>query len=259
MSRQSRRFSQSGMYHIIFRGINRQNIFEEERDYLKLIEIIKRVQKEMNFKLFAYCFMSNHVHLFLKEHETGDISKIMAKILSSYAMWYNIKYQRTGTLFSNRYKSEPIEDDRYCFNLIRYIHYNPIKAGISMELSSYPFSSYREYITGNCIITDIEYMLNILNETSRETAVIQFRKLHQAENTDDFEIPESRKRTPEMIRRIIMSEIDGESPEKIKTYDKQKRNNLIRKLVTEKGISKKDLEREIGISRVTITKICQQT
>ena len=258
MSRQRRRFSQSGMYHIIFRGINRQNIFEEERDYTKLIEIIKRVKMEMNFDIYAYCFMSNHVHLFLKEKELGDISKIMAKILSSYAMCYNAKYQRSGVLFSNRYKSEPIEDERYCFNLIRYIHYNPLKAGITKDLSSYPYSSYHEYITGKKVIVDTEYVLNILNEKSREKAVIQFQKLHQAEDFCDFEIPESRKKTSEMIRRVIMSEINGDAPEKIKSYDKQKRNETIKKLIIENGISKKDLERETGISRGTIIRICQK-
>ena len=66
MSRQARKLSQSGLYHIIFRGISRQNIFEEEHDYLKLKEIIKKVKTEMQFELYAYCFMTNHVHLFIK-------------------------------------------------------------------------------------------------------------------------------------------------------------------------------------------------
>ena len=77
MSRQKRKISQSGLYHIIFRGISRQNIFEEDSDYLKLKEIIKKVKTEMKAELYAYCFMTNHVHLFIKENNTGDISKIL--------------------------------------------------------------------------------------------------------------------------------------------------------------------------------------
>ena len=75
MSRCARKLSQSGLYHIVFRGIGRQNIFEENADYEKLKEIILKVKEEMNLKLYAYCFMTNHVHLFVKEKELGDISK----------------------------------------------------------------------------------------------------------------------------------------------------------------------------------------
>ena len=119
VSRQKRQLSQSGLYHIIFRGISRQNIFEEAADYVKLKEIIQKVLKETKAEIYAYCFMTNHVHLFLKENTLGDVSKIMTKILSHYATWFNIKYLRSGALFSNRYKSEPIEDERYYLGLIR--------------------------------------------------------------------------------------------------------------------------------------------
>ena len=73
----------------------------------------------MRFELYAYCFMTNHVHLFIKEQNVGEISKIMTKILSHYATWFNRKYQRIGALFANRYNSEPVEDERYYLSLIR--------------------------------------------------------------------------------------------------------------------------------------------
>ena len=72
------------MYHIIFRGINRQNLFEGENDFIKMREIISSVKEEKHFALYAYCFMTNHVHLFIKEAEQGDITKIMHKILTKY-------------------------------------------------------------------------------------------------------------------------------------------------------------------------------
>ena len=78
MSRQKRRLSKTGLYHIIFKGIGRQNIFEEASDYEKLVDIIKKVKLEMQFELYAYCFMTNHVHLFIKEKNVGEISKIMS-------------------------------------------------------------------------------------------------------------------------------------------------------------------------------------
>ena len=86
MSRQRRQLSQSGLYHIIFRGISRQNIFEEASDYLKLKEIIKRVLKGTNAEIYAYCFMTNHVHLFLKENSIGDISKMRYRHRTIYGI-----------------------------------------------------------------------------------------------------------------------------------------------------------------------------
>ena len=67
MSRLSRKYSETGVYHILFRGVNQQNIFEEKQDYIKLQEIILDVKEEMDFKIYAYCFMTNHVHLVIHE------------------------------------------------------------------------------------------------------------------------------------------------------------------------------------------------
>lgn len=256
MSRQKRQLSQSGLYHIIFRGISRQNIFEETADYVKLKEIIKKVVKETGAEIYAYCFMTNHVHLFLKENSIGDISKIMTKILSHYATWFNIKYLRSGALFSNRYKSEPVEDERYYLGLIRYIHQNPLKAGMVQSIDKYPYSSYIEYIGGTSDITNIDFTLDMLNE-NRDIAISQFKEFHESEEREVFEIFESNKRSSEAIKRIIMSEISGDEPWKIKEYDKEKRDALIKKLVFEKNISKSALERATGISRGTIIRICK--
>ena len=257
MSRQKRKISQTGLYHIIFRGISRQNIFEEDSDYLKLKEIIKKVKIEMKAELYAYCFMTNHVHLFIKENNTGDISKIMTKILSHYATWFNIKYLRYGTLFANRYKSEPVEDDRYYLGLIRYIHQNPLKAHMADTLNSYPYSSYHEYISSMQDITDIDFCLDMLH-SNRETAIKQFIELNGCESEESFEISESQRKSPQYIRRLIMSEIDGKEPATIKEMTKLQRNELIKKFVFDKGISKSALERATGISRVTIIRVCNE-
>lgn len=257
MSRQKRKLSQTGLYHIIFRGISRQNIFEEPADYEKLKEILGKVKQEMQFDLYAYCFMTNHVHLFLKEKNVGEISKIMSKILSHYATWFNLKYLRSGALFSNRYKSEPVEDDRYYLGLIRYIHQNPLKAHMVDKTIEYAYSSYHEYIKNSPVITDIDFSLNLLHE-DRQKAISHFINLNEVQDGETYEISESQRMAPSHIRRIIMSEINGEEPGTIKLMPKDERNNLIKKLVNEKGISKSALERATGISRGTIIRICNQ-
>ena len=258
VSRQKRKLSQTGLYHIIFRGISRQNIFEEDSDYLKLKEIIKRVKKEMKAELYAYCFMTNHVHLFIKENNTGDISKIMTKILSHYATWFNIKYLRSGSLFANRYKSEPVEDERYYLGLTRYIHQNPLKAHMVNSIGAYPYSSYHEYLSNISDITDIDFSLDMLHD-NRETAIRLFIELSECESEESFDITESQRKSPQYIRRIIMTETSGKEPGIIKEMPKPERDELIRKFVFEKGISKSALERAIGISRGTIIRVCQET
>ena len=257
MSRQKRQLSQSGLYHIIFRGIGRQNIFEEDADYQKLKTIIKKVKSEMNFELYAYCLMTNHVHLFLKENSLGDISKIMTKILSHYATWFNIKYLRSGSLFSNRYKSEPIEDERYYFSLIKYIHQNPIKAFMTDKIDNYPYSSYQEYIMNTSDLVNIDFSFDMFSN-NRKDAIQQFIILHKSDLNENFEITNSQRKNPEQIRRIIMSELGGKEPETLKEMDKKIRNSLIKKLIFKSGISKSALERATGISRGTIIRICKE-
>ena len=141
MSRPPRVLSETGLYHIIFRGLNRQNLFEEDDDYIKLLEIIKDIKNVFEIQIYAYCLMTNHVHLFLREKESGDIKTIMHKLLTRYVMWYNRKYQRSGSMIGNRYKSEPIEDETYYLTLMRYIHQNPVKADMVNKPEEYIWSS----------------------------------------------------------------------------------------------------------------------
>jgi len=138
--------SHTGMYHIIFRGLNRQKVFKEETDFKKMIDIIKKLKDDKGFEIYGYCLLNNHMHLFIKEKIQGDIKKIMHTLLTSYAGWYNRKYQRSRSLIGNRYKSEAIEDEKYVFLLTRYIYQNPKVAGIVKEISAYIWSNYKETI-----------------------------------------------------------------------------------------------------------------
>ena len=129
MPREARKISQNETYHIMLRGINQQQIFEDEEDYQKFIEIIKSYQAICEYKVFAYCLMGNHIH-FLMEFGKESIGQVFKRIGSKYVYWYNIKYQRKGHLFQDRFKSEPVDDDAYFLTVNRYIHQNPVKAGL---------------------------------------------------------------------------------------------------------------------------------
>ena len=98
MTRQARQKSQSGIYHIILRGINKQIIFEEEEDRQKFLECLGHYKLICQYQIYGYCLMDNHVHLLIKESEQ-DIGSIMKRIGVGYVSWYNRKYNRCGHLF----------------------------------------------------------------------------------------------------------------------------------------------------------------
>ena len=112
MPRQKRQKSESGIYHIILRGVNRQNVFQDQEDYEKFLQVLSDCKAISEFKVYAYCLMSNHIHIIIQE-STEKIDLIMKRIGTRYVYWYNIKYKRVGHLFQDRFLSEPIDDESY--------------------------------------------------------------------------------------------------------------------------------------------------
>ena len=144
MPRQARKKSENGIYHIMLRGINQQQIFEDEEDYAKFLDILKECKEISEYKVFAYCLMGNHIHLLVKEG-TENLEQMFKRICGRFVYWYNTKYRRVGHLFQDRFKSEPVDSERYFFTVLRYIHQNPVKAGICKRVEDYIYSSYSEY------------------------------------------------------------------------------------------------------------------
>ena len=155
MPRKARKTSQSGIYHVMLRGVNRQRIFETESDYLQMQEILAGLHVKCDdtghvitdkcCKIFAYCLMGNHLHLLIKEVDItiGDIIKSLA---SRYVFYFNRCHCRVGHLFQERFKSEPVESPEYFIALLRYIHLNPVKAGIVRKADDYRWSSWHEFL-----------------------------------------------------------------------------------------------------------------
>ena len=155
MARTARTHSDSGVYHAILRGVNKQQIFECTEDYQRFLNILRtltvREQDESghrskpNCVVYAYCLMGNHVHLLIKE-SSETLAQIMKRISSSYVYYYNHKYGRIGHLFQERFKSQPVGDWDYFLTLLRYIHQNPLKPHLVTSLREYKWSSWLEYI-----------------------------------------------------------------------------------------------------------------
>ena len=245
MGRMSRSYSKSGVYHILFRGVNQQNIFEEKADYDKLKDTLLAIKEEMGFEIYAYCFMSNHVHIVLKEKKDKDISLIMKRILTKYARWYNVKYGRSGALIANRYKSIPVEIDEYFIHLIRYVHQNPVRAGIVKHLSEYPYSSYVEY-TGNAELTSTEFVFGMMDKA-------EFEEFHKYTESMTFRVSDRKKETDDEVHLKIKMSYGIENPKDILKMEKTDRNRILFELKREYPV--RQLQRITGVSRGIISRI----
>ena len=148
MPRAARVKSISGNYHVILRGINKQRIFEDDQDYQKFRWILTDVKKKYNYSLFAWCLMPNHIHLLINERQT-TLSQIFREAGSRFVQWYNTKYKRTGHLFEDRFLSEPVDEESYFLTVVRYIHMNPVKAGLCIHPVEYRYSSYGYYFNND--------------------------------------------------------------------------------------------------------------
>lgn len=245
MARSARKKSRTGIYHIMLRGINRQIIFEDNEDYRNFIGTIKEIQEKSGYELYAYCLMSNHIHLLLKE-VTEDLGIAFRRIGASYVYWYNWKYSRRGHLFQARYKSEAVETDSYFLTVLRYIHQNPYKAGIVKNIADYPWSSYGEYV-GEPRICDIEFGLNIFS-INRANAIKLFEEFNLAENQERcLDYDQDVRLNDTEASNYIRSISDVQSPTEIQGFEKDKRNEVIKKCKA-KGISIRQIERLTGVS-----------
>ncbi len=252
MSRKAREKSSTGIYHVILRGINGQVIFKDNEDYKKLIQTINEYKEISGYEIYAFCLMNNHIHLLMKEGKE-DLGIVFRRIGASYVYWYNKKYKRRGHLFQDRYKSEPVEDDEYFLTVLRYIHQNPIKAGIETNISKYPWSSYNEYL-GKENICDIKFALDFFAD-EKKRAVDLFKKFNSEENDDKcFEYEKDGRIDDIEAAKLIEKTAKVENPNQIQNCEKEKRDKIIKELKNS-GLSIRQIERLTGISFAVIRRI----
>ena len=250
MPRCARIKSESGRYHIMLRGINKQVIFAEDEDRLKFVSILAQSKEKSGCKIYAYCLMGNHIHLLLEEG-SEPIENTMKRIGSNYVYWYNLKYSRTGHLFQDRFKSEPIDDTDYFYTVIRYIHQNPVKAGLSKD-PDYRFSSFSAYLSPDDPgVVDTRIPLE-------EVGYSEFIKMQYESSTDRcLDVPENipiARVTDEKAQSIInkISKTDNINEFQLLPPEVQA-NNILK--CRKKGVSIRQLSRFTGISKGIIERI----
>jgi REP element-mobilizing transposase RayT len=144
MPRQARLDSPGTLHHVILRGIEKKNIVDDKYDRANMVSRIGELAEETKTSIYAWALMSNHMHILLKSGLHG-LSQFMRRLLTGYAITYNIRHRRHGHLFQNRYKSIVCDEDAYFQELVRYIHLNPLRAKMVKSMSSldrYPWCGH---------------------------------------------------------------------------------------------------------------------
>ena len=276
MPRQSRKVSGTGIHHVMMRGINHQNIFEAPEDYYQFIATLDRMRfryddegtpSGSNCTYYAYCLMSNHFHLLIREREES-VGETIKRIASSYVYYYNRKYGRDGHLFKERFKSEPVRsssarllptgrknDMAYFTTLLRYIHQNPVKAGIVEHVRDYEFSSWGEYdgsVDSVFQICNVDTVLKRIPFEDLDALVNE--PLADDINCLDIEDPSKRRPSDDQVWQMIIEKSGVTNASAFQQLNEEVKREVLREL-KKHGASHRQLERLTGIGRGVIQKL----
>lgn len=171
------------IYHVFNRGSEKRLTFLQSRDYKRFLQTLYYYQfsgskpKFSNFaksslykinenkhakliEVLCYCLMPNHFHILIRQLTNGGISNFISQLSNSYTKYFNVKNKRVGALFQGRFKSVLVENDEQLVHVSRYIHLNPVVAGLVKNIAIYPWSSYSEYVASNRWICSTNKILN---------------------------------------------------------------------------------------------------
>lgn len=191
MPRISRENYEGIVCHHMVQGINREMIFNENEEKNNYYGLLKKFYIKYGIDIIAYCIMDNHVHLILYSKDIKNISNFMKMVNLKYALYYNKKHDRVGYVFRNRFNSKPILSTRQLYTCIKYIHMNPVKAGIVKKEEDYIYSSYKDYLNKSgflnqkilkFIFGEAENYLNVFKSIPYETNLEEKREIEDIIN-----------------------------------------------------------------------------
>ena len=188
MATPPRYFQKGSYYHVYNRGNRKQNIFLTRRDYERFLGKALKYKGKFGVAIMCYCLMPNHFHFLLKQNTDIPITSFMLRLGTSYAKYFNIKYEQVGSLFQSRFRAKWIETDEYLLHLSRYIHRNPKEILLStpgVELADYKWSSYPFYIRSiKDELVDPTFILNYFAKNSPSTDYKSFVEYEAEENEE---------------------------------------------------------------------------
>lgn len=255
MPRTARRKSSTGIYHVILRGVNRQDIFHQDEDRVRFLQTLDRYRKEVEIKIHGWCLMNNHIHMVIEEGKE-ELAVTMKRISISFVLYYNRKYSSTGHLFQDRYRSENIESNEYLLTVIRYIHNNPVKAGLVRKPIDWQWSSCKMYYGKEQHLTNLLYdelLLSLFSE-DKDIAINRFKEFNELDNEDKcMEDNVVKRLKDEEVRKEIEKIASGINIANIKSLPKAERADIIKRAKEIEGISQRQLARILGVSQTLIS------
>jgi hypothetical protein len=195
--------------------------------------------------------MTNHIHILIKtETETQDIGDIVRRITVGYAQYHNIQNGRTGHLFQNRFRSEAVDSDAYFLAVLRYIHQNPLKAGMVKNIEDYKWSSFNAYFDTENILVETKFALGFFRDSKH------FETFMKQKNNDQYlEYNPKKRYTDEELKEFVSSFVDINT---LNELDIGSRNKVLANIKEVTTSSNRQLSRVLNIGRGIIEKVNQR-
>ena len=239
MSRQARKDLISNYVHIMAQGINREYIFEKDYFKEKYWRLLNEKKENYDLEIISHCIMDNHIHLVMHYETIEDLSEFMKRTNTAYAKWYNKQQERVGYVFRDRYKVEQILDYQHLYSCIRYVHNNPVKAGIVNKPKEYNYSSFKNYLSDKFISNSKILKLLNLSLSDMKEVIIKSQNLN---------LEKYRGESPEKIIEYYLKDNNIENVKEIKKNP----NELIKLLKENTNIGYEEIAKILNISRTTL-------
>lgn len=252
MPRKPREYSTSNVYHIIFRGNDKSDLFYDDQDRYVFLNYIRITKEKFKYDIYSYCLMNNHIHMVIKIKE-DDFSVAMKSLAIRYSNYFNKKYDRTGHLFENKFLSKKVESLEYFIHVCKYVHRNPEKANIS-KTQDYKWSSFKEYKSKEDIVNKnvlLHYFNNDMEEFVNYT--LNNDDINDLWNLADFEI--IKKLNDDELVNIIKRKLDLKSATDISLLGKKEKDSILISLKSIKGSNLTQISRITKVNRRYISNI----
>jgi REP element-mobilizing transposase RayT len=202
MPRLTRQWVPEGYYHVTLRGNNRQRIFLDDLDSQHYLLTLRRHRDEVPFRLLAYALMPNHAHLVIKTSPKASFSTAMQRISAGYTRYFNERHGRVGHLYQGRFYSNLVAQESYLLEVTRYVHLNPVRAGLCRAPADYTWSSYPMYVADRVDplgLTEPRPILRLFGATEDEQRQ-QYRQFVE-------ELAKHEQRVAQWVRRLTRDKL----------------------------------------------------
>jgi putative transposase len=246
------RLDMAGFHHIVNRGVARDNVYKCDEDKEKYLEILCKACKIYKVNVHDYCLMDNHYHLLI-ETTSENLSLFMRQINSNYAIYFNKKYKRTGHLWQGRYKSWYIVEEKYLYDVYRYIEHNPIEAKMSKKIGEYPFTLLATVLNNDKEVIPCAQHSQIKREIKHEGIREYIKIALNEQELKELELRQKKK----IVRKEPRYRYDRERTldEHFKDIqNREERNSSIMKALDD-GYRQAEVARFLNISASAIAKV----